>query len=69
MLTISIQGANAQIAWGSDAIGYTLESSGSLGGGTPANWTAVAGAPNPLTAAGNVTSPLNAGPKFYRLRK
>jgi hypothetical protein len=68
-LRATTQGANVQISWGADAVGYTLESSTSLGVTTPANWTPVAGTPNPLTAAGQVSSPINAAPKFYRLRK
>jgi hypothetical protein len=69
-LTIGIQAGLVEVSWSDAAAGLLLESTPSLGGATPANWTPVASVANPLTGAGNLqinptTSP---GPRFFRLR-
>ena len=51
-----------------EAAGFTLESTTSLG--PSANWTAVSGAPNPLTGAGNLPAAISGNASvFYRLKK
>ena len=66
-LTIGGQGANRTISWNSDAVGYVLESSASLGAGS--SWTLVAGTPNPIAGAGSANINTTATAQFYRLRK
>ena len=64
----SVGGGAYDLSWGQAAAGYTLESTASLGGSTPANWQPAAGAPAPLTGAGTVPVP-SSGIRFFRLRK
>ena len=65
-LTTAIQGANVTITWTAEAAGFVLESSTTLG--STASWSAVSGAPSPITAAGSVNA-VNGASRFYRLRK
>ena len=67
-LTTTRQTSTLTLSWTAGAAGFTLESTPSLG--TGANWTAVAGTPNPLTGAGSadINTTIGAG-GFYRLRK
>ena len=67
-LTVTRSGNVLTFAWPASAAGYVLESSANLG--AAANWTVVAGTPNPLTGAGSTTVNLvNGGRKFFRLRQ
>jgi len=59
-ITVTRNGDNLVISWPADAVGFTLESSPSLGGA----WTAVGG------VTGNSASlPAQAAQQFYRLKK
>jgi hypothetical protein len=55
------------ISWGATASGFTLQSSSTIGPG--ASWTPVAGAPNPITAAGSVNANTTGSGAYYRLFK
>jgi len=66
-ITTTRAGNTMTLAWGASAAGYTLETSTTLG--TGANWTPVAGVPNPITAAGSVDVNLSGTTEFYRLRR
>lgn len=57
----------ATITWTASATGFVLESSPVVGAG--AAWTAVAGAPNPITGAGSANLVTGGTAAFYRLRK
>jgi hypothetical protein len=59
---------SASVAWGADAAGYTLESTGSLGTTPAPNWQPASGAPNPIVGAGSVNVP-GPGNLFLRLRQ
>ncbi len=61
-LTITLNGNQATISWPTDAVGFTLESTGSL---TSPNWAPVSG----VTANNSVTVTVGAANQFYRLRK
>jgi hypothetical protein len=61
------QGNTLTINWTAAAAGFILESSPVLG--TAANWTAVAGVPNPITVTGSADVSLSGTGGFYRLRK
>jgi hypothetical protein len=67
-ITVARTGATLKINWLATAAGFRLESSAAVGAG--ASWSAVAGTPNPITAAGSadVTLPAS-GNQFYRLVK
>jgi hypothetical protein len=52
------------VSWDSLAAGFTLQSTGQLGG----SWNNVGGVANPITAAGSTTL-TPTGAQFYRLRK
>lgn len=58
-------GNSLKINWGADAVGFTLESSATLGSG----WTALSGTPNPISAAGSATVTTSGSAQFYRLHK
>ena len=68
-LTASAGAGNAvAIAWPASAAGFVLQSSPALG--STANWTFVAGAPNPIAGAGSINVSTSSGnAAFYRLRK
>jgi len=55
------------ISWSASAGGYTLASSPSLG--SAATWTAVSGAPNPISGAGSVSVPTATGMRFFRFQR
>jgi hypothetical protein len=55
------------ISWSASADGYTLTSSPSLG--SAASWTAVSGAPNPISGAGSVSVPTTTGMRFFRFQR
>ena len=57
--------ATMTISWSASADGYTLTSSPSLGS---APWSAVSGAPNPISGAGSVTVPTT-GMRFFRFER
>jgi hypothetical protein len=57
-------GANMTISWTASANGYTLASSPSVTG----PWTAVSGAPNPISGAGSVSVPTATGMRFFRFQ-
>ena len=59
-------GASMTISWSASADGYTLASSPSLG--STATWTAVSGAPNPISSAGSVSIPTATGMRFFRFQ-
>ncbi len=64
-LSIEISGSNVIISWPTNATGYTLYSSPAV---APTTWTSAGGG----TIVGSdyqVTSPISAGPKFYRLQQ
>jgi len=60
-------GASMTISWSASADGYTLTSSPSLG--SAASWTAVSGAPNPISGAGSVSVPTTTGMRFFRFQR
>src|SRR5436190_9480142 len=61
-------GNTVAIAWPASAAGFVLQSSPALG--STANWTFVAGAPNPIVGAGSINVSTTSGnAAFYRLRK
>ncbi|MGZ8939922.1 MAG: hypothetical protein ACXW32_11985, partial [Limisphaerales bacterium] len=66
-ITTSKQGNTLTISWSAAAAGFILESSAALG--EAANWTAVSGTPNPITASGSLDVALTGNGAFYRLRK
>jgi len=66
-ITTTRQGTTLTISWTAGAAGFILESTPTLGAG--ANWTPVAGTPNPLTGAGSANINTASGAGFYRLRK
>ncbi|HKS36414.1 MAG TPA: hypothetical protein VJW76_04430, partial [Verrucomicrobiae bacterium] len=55
------------LSWPASAAGFTLEASATVGPG--ASWTAVAGAPNPITTAGAWSVGIGATNRFFRLRQ
>ncbi len=64
-LSIEISGSNVIISWPTNATGYTLYSSPAV---APTTWTSAGGG----TIVGSdyqVTSPISADPKFYRLQQ
>ena len=60
-------GQNVTISWNNAARGFVLESSSALG--AAANWSTVAGTPNPLTGAGSINLAAGGARKFFRLRQ
>jgi len=67
-ITAARNATSVIISWAAEAAGFTLESTTSLG--PSANWTAVSGAPNPLTGAGNLPAVISGNASvFYRLKK
>ena len=56
------------VSWSALATGFTLQSSPTLG--AAANWTTVAGTPNPITGAGSaIVNTTTGGGSYYRLFK
>ena len=56
------------ITWTTDATGFTLQSSSTLG--ATASWSPASGVPNPIAAAGSVDIAVTtASTQFYRLKK
>ncbi len=67
-ITAARNATSVIISWAAEAAGFTLESTTSLG--PSAIWTAVSGAPNPLTGAGNLPAAISGNASvFYRLKK
>ena len=66
-LSLQKQGANLTISWGAAAVDFVLQSSATLG--ASASWTAVGGAPNPITGAGSATITPSGNARFFRLSK
>ena len=66
-ITTTRDGNTLTLAWTASAAGFTLETSATLG--TTANWTPVAGVPNPISAAGSVNVNMSGTTGFYRLRR
>ena len=68
VLSVTRAGTGLTLGWDAASAGFTLETSTTVGAG--ANWTAVPGQANPLTAAGSAAVNANAGTRaFYRLRR
>jgi len=59
--------ATLTISWTASADGYTLASSPSLGSG--ASWSAVSGAPNPISGAGSVVVQTTGSMRFFRFQR
>jgi hypothetical protein len=66
-LSLQKQGTTLTLSWGVDAVDFVLQSSATLG--VTASWTAVAGAPSPITAAGSVPITPSGNARFFRLSK
>ena len=68
LTAISSTGNTVTVGWPAGAAGFVVESTPTLG--PTANWTVVAGSPNPITGAGSINaSAAGGGSQFYRLRK
>jgi hypothetical protein len=66
-LSLQKQGANLTLSWGADALDFVIQSSGTIG--ATASWSAVGGAPNPITGAGSVPITPSGNARFFRLSK
>jgi len=64
-LTITPAGTDVVLTWPTNATGYTLQSTTTLG--SSAIWTAVAPAPVVINGQNTMTNPLSGTQQFYRL--
>jgi uncharacterized repeat protein (TIGR03803 family) len=64
-LTITMAGTNVVLTWATNAMAYTLQSSGSLV--PPVAWSAVLPLPAVVNGQNTVTNPVAATQQFYRL--
>jgi len=66
LLTVTRAGANVQISWPAEAVGFVLEETGSLSG--TVTWLNANATPEVVDGRYVVTLPVQAGQHFFRLR-
>jgi len=65
--TSILSGANANLRWPTNAIGFTLRSTTNLV--SPSVWTTVSPDPVVVNGQNTVTNPISRAQQFYRLRE